>query len=710
MGHDMIMLNPWLVRPGSAGPLSNYLDPVWDTSIVIYYRRFFEWLRYKFNGWRRDLFQNSLSPDKTKIPVSSFRYVDFIREYCKQLFYGKDTLEDGFPVRPLNRHEDGPEKSLGESDFDPTTNFDYEELTGLQEYVYFVAKQYHAQSRFRNGIKIVNSHDNHGTETNFYCHVLHDAANACKHAAGREQQKHETNDENLFEVNAIPALDPLVALEDIVVKAYISGILSFDPSQPRKRFREQVLLWIEMVSQSLQKNAVPIENLPTECLYMYERRRLLEASLAYERSMLPAFFASHKGGSKLRQEFERHVDFCSVDTDALLSDPNWDFLFESVSNFTIPTKRKAFIHIGAARTNGLSVEKALTTNVDRRVLEEDGFMLFAGDGHLAPCMWSDAERQIIAEDIGKGASTCPAHLLTYFNNFLSNATAAESDVIIYEEWLSVPSSEIGLVNILGDDFDPVIVLHYRRLFDWILASYREWRLDIGTTTLQSMRGRVRLVDFIRIFCSQLFASDISHSEQPRLLDLLDFPDYTFNLWKQYTKIPAFRDDDVKLVNYHDGHVVKSFYCDVLSSKKACKLESDRHVPYGSAKFSTEPLISKYEDMAMGLNWNIGVGSKERFYTLGKNYKNKIDRRGLVEDTLPKECLSEAEKNMLLMVSLEYERIMLPDFHSSGGGEKMREHFGTLVANGAFCSVDLDKLLDSPEWHFLFEAEDEISIK
>merc|ERR1711997_495952 len=145
-------------------------------------------------------------------------------------------------------------------------------------------------------------------------------------------------------------------------------------------------------------------------------------------------------------------------------------------------------------------------------------------------------------------------------------------------------------------------------------------------------GRIRLVDFIRLFCNQLFASGISHSEDPRLLELLDLPDYTYNLWKQYTKIPAFSDHNVKIVNYHDGHVVKSFYCDVLNSEKACKLESDRLDPYGPAKSPTEPLISKYEDMAMGLNWSTGVGSKERFYTLGQNYKDKMDQRGLVEDS------------------------------------------------------------------------------
>ena len=210
---DMIILNPWLVRPGSAESLSIYLDALWDVTVVMYYRRFFEWMAYKFNGWRQDLFQNSLSPNS--IPLSSFRYIDFIREYCKHLFYGKDANEDGFPLRMLHRYDgEGSKKNtrLSKSDFDPTTNFDTKELTGLGEYVYFVAKQYQSQARFRHGVNIVNYHDTHDAETNFYCHVLHDAPNSCKDAVQREQENEPNLDQ---EMNDHLILIPSIAFEDI---------------------------------------------------------------------------------------------------------------------------------------------------------------------------------------------------------------------------------------------------------------------------------------------------------------------------------------------------------------------------------------------------------------------------------------------------------------------------------------------------------------
>ena len=67
--HDMIMLNPWLTHPGSAEPLSICLDAVWDVKVVIYYRRFFEWVSFKYDSWREEQMKNVLSPNDT--PSSS---------------------------------------------------------------------------------------------------------------------------------------------------------------------------------------------------------------------------------------------------------------------------------------------------------------------------------------------------------------------------------------------------------------------------------------------------------------------------------------------------------------------------------------------------------------------------------------------------------------------------------------------------------------
>ena len=38
---DVVLLNPWLIREGTALSLGTYLDPVWEVNVVIYYRRYY---------------------------------------------------------------------------------------------------------------------------------------------------------------------------------------------------------------------------------------------------------------------------------------------------------------------------------------------------------------------------------------------------------------------------------------------------------------------------------------------------------------------------------------------------------------------------------------------------------------------------------------------------------------------------------------------
>lgn len=702
--HDLIMLNPTLTRQGSAEPLSIYLDYVWDVKVAIYYRRFFEWISFKYNTWREEQMANSLSA--SGIPTT-YRYIDFLREHCKQLFYGKDVNEDGFPVRKLRRdaRKEATEKRKKTvvSTFNPTTNFDLEELTGLEDYVYFVAKQYYSEARFRRGIKIVNYHDTHSIETDFYCHVLHDAPNSCNDAVQREIQMQDYSYGQEESTNSETTLSPSVALEDIVIEAYFSGRLSFDLSQPQKKFASQISLWKEMIAIALRESNVSVEHLPTECLYKYERARLLEASLAYEKSMLPDFFASPKGAPKLKSDFEKWR-FCSVDSAAIISDPRWDFLFKDASDFSVPKQRKAFLHIGAPQMDGALIETALAR--DESILKDDQYFFFVSHDNLAPCVWSDDQRRKVAAEGGHdGANTtCPEYLLPHFHEFLSNATAADSDVVISDEWLSMPSSEMGLLKVL-ENFDPLIVLYYRRFVDWILISYYQSHLDAGVSTLESMNGQVRLVDFIRHVCSRLFASETNHPGK-RLIDLPLTPDYTYQLWERYMDVPA-NEGNIEIVNFDDRPVVQSLLCDVLDAEKACKFELDRFEMNKSAKSPSESSVPKYVEMAMGLQWNNGVRSMKSFYKLADIYEEKMTARGLVEDDIPEECLSRAEMSMLHMVSLEYERILLPSHRdSSQGEENMRQHFAALVASGAFCSVDLDKMVHSMKWQFLFEPLDE----
>jgi hypothetical protein len=738
---DLVMLNPWLVRPGTAESLGAYFDPSWDVNVVIYYRRYFEWITIIFENWRQDLLENTIAPHA--IPSASFRYIDFLREYCKRLFYGKDVNEDGFPVRSLSgaSHDDGIMKTTGKvyfNQFDPTTNFEVEELTDLQEYTYFAAKQYYSQSRFRHGVNIVNYHDIRGPETNFYCHVLHDAHNACKAAVDREQASSEPLEmkhQEFAQLNPTVPFKPAQAFEEIAVAAYTAGRLHFDDIQPKKKFSKQIILWMDMIHSALQKKKIPIANLPMECLYQFEIDRLLEVSLAYEKALLPGFFASSNGADNLENEYSRWR-FCSMDTAAILQDPQWGFLFEAASDYTIPEQPKAYIHIGAPKTGSTSIQDTMT--MDKSILEQDKYFLamhgqvtrkgkpddyiidntLVQCDRLGACVWSDEQRQIVVEGSGnRNAGVCPDYLPSTFDTFLSKAIAAKSNVVISNEWLNRPTSETGLLKIL-DGWDPTIVIYYRRFFDWMISAHYQWHFDLGVESLESLEGRVRLIDFMRMFCGRLFASKVAHSPNDSdlsFVDLTDIQEYTYHAWKRYKSVPQY-DNNIKIVNFHDGHIIKSFYCDVLGAERACKVETERLENNGSVQTRSKASTA-YVDLAIGLYWkdkDLLMLSEpitmNTFTALGDRFKERMAAKGLSEDDLPKECLTDSEQTLLLNVSLAYEKILQPGSYAEGGEYAMRLDFAKKLANDNFCSVDLDSVLMNPKWKFLFEESSSFSVK
>ena len=85
-----------------------------------------------------------------------------------------------------------------------------------------------------------------------------------------------------------------------------------------------------MIHSTLEAEHIHLSELPVECLYRFEVDRLLEVSLAYEKSLLPDFFESELGANDLREEYGKWR-FCSIDTSAIVGDPRWDFIFKSRS-------------------------------------------------------------------------------------------------------------------------------------------------------------------------------------------------------------------------------------------------------------------------------------------------------------------------------------------------------------------------------------------
>jgi len=258
------------------------------------------------------------------------------------------------------------------------------------------------------------------------------------------------------------------------------------------------------------------------------------------------------------------------------------------------------------------------------------------------------------------------------------------------------------VDLLSGDWDPLIVIYYRRFYDWIISAHYQWHFDIGPATLDSLKGKVRLVDFFRTFCARLFASKSSSPDV--LVDLTDIQEYTYHAWKRYNKVPAY--ENIKIVNFHGKNIIKSFYCDVIQAKGACKEEAKREQSQDTLKSRAKD-NTVYYDLAAGTYWlfnkkdGVTTYNMRKLQSIAEKMKERMASRGLSENDLPIECLTKSEQEKLLSVSLAYEETLLPELYESGGKEELRRHFAKFSTENRFCSVDL-KIVDDPKWAFLFE--------
>ena len=698
---DVMITNPWLVRDSTADGLSHFLDSAWDVQTVVYYRRFYEWITAIHTAWRKSY---TWSPDG--IPIVSLRYIDFMREYCKILFYGDDVNPDGYPFRDLSPDLAHKESGFHASSF--SRQIPIEELTSLNEYTYFSAKQYHNNPRFSRGIRIVNQHDVRKPASNLYCHVLHDAPTACEAAIRREREEPPATDDNF--VHDLMIKNETQALEDIVLTAYHKDILKFEGNPIQ--FHEQVQVWTVMLEAKMKEKGRTSKHLPLECLYQFEIDRLLEVSLAYEKALLPEFYYSDIGGDGLRRDYSSWK-FCSVDVAKVLAQDDWAFLFSSKEDFAIAPLPRAYIHVGLPMTGAASIQRAMIE--DRKVLSLDNYHIasqasipdqnetllednvLTNTGHLPACIWSSKTR----EQLGV---ICPDGLLEDFREFAAVASSRQSDLLISNDLFNVPSSQLGVSRLLDNHWEIEIVIYYRRFYEWLFNSYLRWYKNISLEKEKAMNGNIRFVDFARKLCARLFRSGHHSRDSDDFVDTMNVSGYGYQTWQRYKRVPRF---DVTVVNFHKASPSETFYCDVLKhATNACSLEKDR----ASKEVEPAPLLHNlkkiaYEQIAMSALASIHLpqmagGDTGSIEDWTKRIENRLSARGLTVEDLPHECLTSDEQNLLLDISLAYEKMMLPGAYFDGGEEAARKGFSDMQIDQKFCSINIQKL-QSAKWSFLF---------
>lgn len=167
----------------------------------------------------------------------------------------------------------------------------------------YVMNLYRVMTTYFDNVKIINVHDDIDIMTQIYCDILPNATYSCLWHKEQEEDK-RTN----------PSIDlwPVAIASEAI-------------------FRNLTATNVTHLSQKVQARVKETNYaLPSQCLSLKEQQVILEQALNYEKNLMPEFFRSPNGESKLRKGFARccrNDKFCSVDASSVVRNKQWQDFF-----------------------------------------------------------------------------------------------------------------------------------------------------------------------------------------------------------------------------------------------------------------------------------------------------------------------------------------------------------------------------------------------
>jgi hypothetical protein len=160
-------------------------------------------------------------------------------------------------------------------------------------------------------LRIMNIHlDNIAVTSNFLCLILPNATNSCQASLNRtKQQRRNPSIQMDYHLIAVDALD--------------LGLLDLDQSNKLTR------AIVVRILEQYHKKKLESRPLPLECMDQVSLDALLVESMRLEQELVPDFYAFHQ--EQHRTNFWNAAaknKFCSVNTTAVLIDPDWLSLFQ----------------------------------------------------------------------------------------------------------------------------------------------------------------------------------------------------------------------------------------------------------------------------------------------------------------------------------------------------------------------------------------------
>ena len=256
--------------------LASLFQPYWDVSVVVVYRRYFDWLpsaKQQMERWTpRKAKMNKWNAQGGKVPGPLFP------DYWK--------LEPGHSLLR-----------------------------------YFFADYLVESTRKYLPVTLVNLHYPGGDSARsiFLCHGIPGAKNSCRASRDRDREEEEERMSN-------PSMTTMY--DTLVMAADAAGVIS-DTSKVNRR--DVTLQAMSYHRDVLNETSV---DFPVVCPHETEYEAFLNKSLSLEQMVLPDFFKSQHGEAEHKEQYWKAVEkkkFCHIDTVKVLENPRWTAFFRSLT-------------------------------------------------------------------------------------------------------------------------------------------------------------------------------------------------------------------------------------------------------------------------------------------------------------------------------------------------------------------------------------------
>ena len=254
--------------------LSQYLSPWQNVTIVVSYRRYYEWL------------------------------ISYHNELSKKVKFDVFRANATEKLRPSIL------------DFLSNSNINIMDKYASQQHAFPVAKRF---QRYFQNVVIMNLHDRSQGSQDFsklfYCNVIPHAPRACQAVQNIIQKM------SLKSNKSTP-----LEYQDMAYVAHHRGMIDIQSEEQMNIVIDQIR---DHHEKTLNKSSAEFQrNCPSKTVL----ENLLQTSMQAERELLPHFFASHDGEKELKRSFEvsSRTSLCEVDIAATLKSPNWKEFFHSL--------------------------------------------------------------------------------------------------------------------------------------------------------------------------------------------------------------------------------------------------------------------------------------------------------------------------------------------------------------------------------------------